>query len=207
MVGGLIGAAGSAGAGLLALSDVNAKTEITPLSKDFSAGADPYGIDYATQVANDNDEAAKKKRQEQIRPFQDAFASMGQSMQGGMNTAVNPITGQPWVMSDERSKYGQMISDERAKSGASQMVSGLDPYAFRYKDPERHGEGQHVGIMAQDLERSPAGRTVVEQGADGLKRVNTPKLTMLNSAALAAQDDRMREIERMVASLGKRRAA
>jgi hypothetical protein len=112
------------------------------------------------------------------------------------------------VMSDKRAKDYYAVSDEKAKRDAGQMVDKLDPYAFKYKDPERHGAGQHFGIMAQDLERSEAGRTVVEEGPDGLKRVNTPKLTMLNSAALAQYDDRLGELEKRIARMGgKKRAA
>jgi len=211
MIGGAIGAAGS----LMAMSDVNAKEDIVALSpggensgmagmigrgqaeaaarqnmiggpRDFTGdNADPYGINFGA------DKDPKKK-------------SFLQGIGGALGNFGGAMMGQPMMMSDERSKYA--VSDEAAKKEAGKMVAGLDPYAFNYKDPERHGAGRHIGVMAQDLEKSPAGRTVVEEGPDGMKRVNTPKLTMLNSAALAQYDDRIGELEKRIASMGGRAA-
>lgn len=66
-------------------------------------------------------------------------------------------------------------------------------YEYAYRDPERHGEGRYVGPMAQDLEHLPG---VVEQGEDGTKAINAPRLTLANTAAVSEQQRRLDEIER-----------
>lgn len=84
-------------------------------------------------------------------------------------------------------------SDERAKNSGGKM-SAMDVfrktpgYSYEYK----HGmmgapgtaPGKHFGPMAQDLEKTPAGKSVVKPGPDGMKRVDTSRLALLQSAAL-----------------------
>jgi hypothetical protein len=48
--------------------------------------------------------------------------------------------------------------------------------------------------MAQDLEKSPVTRSTVETGPDGMKRVNTGRLALVNTAAIA---DQQRDIQQM----------
>ncbi len=66
-------------------------------------------------------------------------------------------------------------------------------YEYAYRDPERHGEGRYVGPMAQDLEHLPG---VVEEGSDGTKAINAPRLTLANTAAVSEQQRRLDELER-----------
>jgi hypothetical protein len=53
------------------------------------------------------------------------------------------------------------------------FLNKLQAYGFNYKDKE-HGEGRQYGIMAQDLERSAVGDTIVEDGQEG-KVIDTRK--------------------------------
>ena len=46
------------------------------------------------------------------------------------------------------------------------LLNNLTPYKFNYKD-EHHGEGDRVGVMAQDLEKSPAGNDMVIDTDEG----------------------------------------
>lgn len=99
------------------------------------------------------------------------------------------------AMSDQRSK--QYLSDEQAK-GATSYLRPVRPVSYEYK-PEilARGEGDpgpQYGLLAQDLARTPQGASVVERGQDGLLRVQTPQLLMLNTAADAEQQA---EIERL----------
>ena len=55
-------------------------------------------------------------------------------------------------------------------------------YEYSYKDPQADGAGRYVGPMAQDLEHLPG---VVEQGPDGKKAINAPRLTLANTAAVS----------------------
>jgi len=95
-------------------------------------------------------------------------------------------------------EYGaqQMMSDERAKEAlhSAEMSPG---YSYRYKDPETHGEGEHFGPMAQDLARTPAGRSTLSKDENGMLRVDTGKLALVDHAGLG-------ELARQVAELKQR---
>jgi hypothetical protein len=90
------------------------------------------------------------------------------------------------LMSDEESKDRGRIRE--GDGLASEVFRKTPGYAYEYKD-EFQGQpgtepGQQYGIMAQDLERSRMGRTVVDEDENGMKRVDTERLTLLNSAGI-----------------------
>jgi hypothetical protein len=94
------------------------------------------------------------------------------------------------------------LSDMRAKTdvedgsaGVRRMLHSLEPASYRYRDPARHGEGQHVGIMAQDLERTPEGQSMVVETPEG-KGIDGGKLAGALAAATADMNRRLEEIER-----------
>lgn len=92
-----------------------------------------------------------------------------------------------------------LLSDERTKRNlapgnlaASQAVGELDPYTFEYEAGLGQPAGQHVGIMAQDLEKvAPQAVIDTPQG----KMVNTAQGTGLALAATADHEQRMRDME------------
>src|SRR5688572_32133334 len=78
---------------------------------------------------------------------------------------------------------GAIGSDVRGKDNvqasgltATEVVGGLRPITYEYK-PGFGEPGQRVGIPAQDLERTPAGASIV---------MNTPHGKMLDAGQLAA---------------------
>lgn len=79
--------------------------------------------------------------------------------------------------------------DDEAGEDAVGAMRELEPATFEYKDEFKGapgaGDGEYTGIMAQDLEKTPAGRGAVMTGPDGMKRVDGAKLSTLNSAALS----------------------
>lgn len=99
------------------------------------------------------------------------------------------------------------LSDERAKTDITSLDSlaehlrGAPGYRYRYK--EGVGEDpsvEHAGPMAQDLERGPFGRALVKKGPDGLRRVDTSRLSLVNHAALAGMRS---ELDALKAQLEK----
>lgn len=98
-----------------------------------------------------------------------------------------------------------MLSDERAKTDISPLdaigdhLRGAPGYRYRYK--EGVGEDtsvEHAGPMAQDLERGPFGKALVRKGPDGLRRVDTGRLTLVNHAALASMRGELDRIRSML---------
>jgi hypothetical protein len=75
----------------------------------------------------------------------------------------------------------------KANKKLADMLDKLQPYEYEYKDTSLPGtsEGRNIGIMAQDLEKSEAGRELVKNTPDG-KVIDTKKTF---SAMLAAQAD------------------
>lgn len=98
-----------------------------------------------------------------------------------------------------------LFSDERVKTnvektdgkGALQAILATTPSEWDYREPEKHGAGRQFGQMAQDWERTPLGKTVVNHAPDGTKMVDTRRIAVLNTAAIG-------ELARQVKALGGR---
>lgn len=122
-------------------------------------------------------------------------ASNSQKTWGGL------ITGAAGAMfSDIRAKEDidpivAMAADPEANDDALEPVNG---YSYRYKanvaDALGTDRGKRAGVMAQELEQSPAGREVVfDRG--GLKALDMPKAVSFSLAANAGLDKRLRLVE------------
>ncbi len=92
-------------------------------------------------------------------------------------------------------------SDERLKTEISEggddideMLDGLRAKRYRYKD-EKWGQGSRVGIMAQDMERSRAGRDVVRDKPDG-KELDINAALSAALASSARLNERLRKLEK-----------
>lgn len=85
-----------------------------------------------------------------------------------------------------------MFSDERlkeniakvSKADLEEMKPFLKAFAFNYKNDE-HGNGEWVGVMAQDLEKSKLGKSLVFENEYGFKQIHLPKLLSLFLATMA----------------------
>lgn len=72
-----------------------------------------------------------------------------------------------------------------APSPIQETLRTTQPYAFNYKPGYGEDPGQrHVGIMAQDLEKTPAGSTLVREGPKG-KMIDGKQAVGFNLAAAA----------------------
>lgn len=94
------------------------------------------------------------------------------------------------ALSDRRQKR----DIKKAGKDAERFLDGLKPYRFRYTD-ERHGKGEQLGIMAQDLEATPLGKQAVVDTSAG-KVVHGAKLATALAAATSQLHKRMKRLER-----------
>ena len=108
---------------------------------------------------------------------------------GGLISGGSQLAGAS-MKSDERLK--DEITDARDDIDA--MLDSLRPVGWKYKDP-KHGAGRWSGIIAQDMERTPAGRQIVRDAPDG-KELDTTKALSATLAATARLNERLRELER-----------
>ncbi len=86
-------------------------------------------------------------------------------------------------------------------------------YSYEYKDPEKNGRGRFYGPMAQDLLKTPAGRSAVVRQPDGSLGVDTGRLSLTNTSAIGEQqrrqdyvDERVSALEQLLAEEPPRRA-
>lgn len=93
---------------------------------------------------------------------------------------------------------GQGVSDRNAKTNIEEInpndfLNSLTGYEYNYKDEDRFGEGEQVGIMAQDLEKV-APQAVLED-EDGTKMIDYNKLGAPILAALASLNQKVNALE------------
>lgn len=96
-------------------------------------------------------------------------------------------------------------SDERSKNiedtppDMDKFLETLKPLMFKYKDENSAGaaRGENVGVVAQDVEKTPVGKTMVKNTSEG-KMLDMQKGFGVILAALAALHDKDKELEKQV---------
>jgi hypothetical protein len=95
---------------------------------------------------------------------------------------------------------GMVASDRRGKTDirsgdddATALLDSLRAYSYRYRD-DANGKGPQLGVMAQDLERSAAGRQAVIDTPNG-KMVHGAKLAGALAAASSQMHQRLKKLE------------
>jgi hypothetical protein len=125
----------------------------------------------------------------------------GSAINNGLSSAGDTLSG--WG-SDAASAIGDMFSDknlkEDIKPGSFDIQKFLDsvsPQSYNYK-PKAQALGMpstpQTGVMAQDLEKTPAGRNLVENTPDG-KMVDYSKAGPTMLAAIADLHKRTKALE------------
>lgn len=96
--------------------------------------------------------------------------------------------------SDRAAKKRIKHADEKVEK----LLDAIHPYEYEYKDPKTPttAPGKHLGIMAQDLELSDAGKTmVIDTGKKGGKMVDLKRAIMAALAGAANLNRRLRAVE------------
>jgi len=104
------------------------------------------------------------------------------------------------LISTAGSVVGAIFSDRRLKKdikpagkAVDSFIGALKDYRFKYKDP-KHGEGDTFGVMAQDLEKSKIGKSLVMNLPEG-KAIDTAKGYGAVLAAIHRIDERLGRVE------------
>jgi len=81
-------------------------------------------------------------------------------------------------LSDKRAKFN--VEDAKKTLDIMKIAKVVKPVSFEYKkeivSKGKGGPGEHVGVMAQDLEKTPLASAVLT-GEDGLKRIDNNQLS------------------------------
>lgn len=103
--------------------------------------------------------------------------------QSGRNSALigQGVQGAATFFSDERLKtnISPVTSEEK-----SEMKSLLKAFHYNYTQ-DSHGRGDWIGVMAQDLEKSKLGRTLVDEDESGHKTISLRKVMSMFLATMA----------------------
>jgi hypothetical protein len=114
-----------------------------------------------------------------VKPEGSFIDKWGNAIVGGMGAMMK---------SDRRAKT-DIVEDE---DDAQRAVEKLRSYRYRYKD-KRDGEGEQLGVMAQELEKGPLKHAVID--TPGGKVVHGAKLAGANTALIAGLARRVRDLE------------
>ena len=143
-------------------------------------------------LANQGAQLTEQQMAQQNKQFYDNLsfqrAMQNQQMTMGIVGGALGAAGSAMAVSDRRAK----ASIESGREGLRELLGKLTAQEWDYRD-ERHGHGRHIGVMAQDLERSRLGREMVIETPEG-KMVDTKRMT---AAALAAAAELNRRVERL----------
>lgn len=204
------GAGGAAVAQGVATSDIRAKTDIRPAGDEVAETLRRLGVKPSFEETYHPRGVIPKRQMPPTivldRSGRSVVSDVASGQQGsgysqaqafakhyGIGTPVEPA---PRSVTSQA--FETPLADLRAASSS----------AYEYKNPERHGEGTHVGPMAQELEQTPAGASTVVTQPDGTKAVDTDRLSLLNTSALGGvqrnQDDfasRMAEVDKQIAEI------
>lgn len=102
------------------------------------------------------------------------YGQMGQAQaanaMGGFNTLTNLAglgIGAKMAFSDASFSDAALKENiKKAEVDIDDLLTNLTPYEFNYKD-QAHGKGTFYGVLAQDLEKSKAGKTLVVDKKEG----------------------------------------
>jgi hypothetical protein len=154
-------------------------------STDLNAALQKYGLDigkYGTDVS------AQGGKYGVDAGIENQQSMNWMNMLGTLFSAAAPVAGV--ALSDETAK-----TDIKDGYGILEQVTKVvNPKTFKYKP----GVGEdstapRVGVMAQDLEKTPLASTV-KTGEDGMKRVDTAQLSLGNTAMISELSQKLDKV-------------
>lgn len=171
------------------LSDVNVKTGVS--------GGNAMMGSYLDSLEKQGAPNTTPSSGQPLMPAPAAPKSSSAGGGGGMSSMMSMFGG-------GGSGGGGIMSDEDTKtdiSKAGDLLDHLQAYSYHYKQSVEGEQGappgEHVGIMAQDLQKSDEGKDLVMKGEDGVLRVpyGSPRMQEVLLAGQAYLNSRMNKIE------------
>lgn len=85
-------------------------------------------------------------------------------------------------------------------SEIQEFLDGIHPYSFKYKNPEDGSpvapvDDRYLGVMAQDVEKTPTGNTLVKTDNRGKKMLEVAPMMSALAASAAYLNDRVKKLE------------
>lgn len=181
----------------IGIAGQNAQMQQQNALANMNAQLQMMGMDDARRNAFLQQMMQMNQNEMAARMGQEATAAGIPSQSSQMMQAAGPIIAAA-AMSDKRAKKN--IRDGGAD--VDEMLDGLKATSYEYKDgvDKRYtgdlGDGRRIaGFLAQDLERSKAGKSIVSDTPDGKKVVDVRGGMFAALAAAARLNERVRELE------------
>lgn len=131
--------------------------------------------------------------------WEDTGSMLGQALSSRGSNGGSSSDQMDVLMSDERGKTSKALLSEASNR---ENLGKLHAYEYRYKPEVAARIGQdtepRVGIMAQDLERAPAGKGAVMNTEEG-KAIDVNRGLSFALAAAAGLDKRVKDLEKQKA--------
>jgi len=179
------------------LSDSNYRDDGTGKGMLQSAISEMSDKDKKENIKKEDKEYTKKA----TKSVKEELANIKKAVKGrGVNRALKANGFKITSASDEKSKKNVKESDMSPKS----FLDALQAYSYDYKDPSAPGagEGKHLSVMAQDLEKAgPVGKSAVLDTPNG-KMVDYGKLSGAMLASQAHLNERLSKIEGLTKKSG-----
>lgn len=168
--------------------------------------------DIANRQEMHNKALIQQQFQNQISKASGVSGALGNQAQGYMQrgaataqASANRAAGSRQLLLGGISAAGQIGSaasdinnkkniSDMDESKVEEMLDNIQGYEYDYKDSDKYGEGRHIGPMAQDLEKSEIGRSMVKDTESG-KMVDGGKMSMTLAAYVKKLKDRVEELE------------
>lgn len=122
-------------------------------------------------------------------------ADRAQQAQAGVIGAAGSMLA---AFSDERLKKDIAPADGEVRD----FIKAIEPYRFKYKSHRHGASGEHFGVMAQDLEKSEMGKSLVVEVPGEGKAIDTVRGFGAVLAAMRHIDKRLEQVESKRRSFG-----
>lgn len=158
---------------------MNASGAVTEGRRGAAASQNQY--DFETQKGNANLEKDKAAGDMQ------AGGQAGGAAAGAVAAGLGALA----MFSDKRAKHKILEGDKDVDA----FLRTLKPYSYEYKD-KAHGTGKKTSVMAQDLEKTSLGETLVSRDKPtGLRKVDYAKALPVMLASMGRLSDRLEKAE------------
>ena len=187
---------------VIAAALISAAASMAKAEADKKASSQSGGNNYQVDIKTPGESGPQMKIEDYKSPDSGSGGNANGALIDAGSGVLQSVVNSKMQSSDERLKNIFGENEDIIK-----LFSKINAIEFKYNDKahdipggEEKGidEDLHLGIKAQDLEKSPLTASAVSEDENGNKIVDTKELTMVNSAVLSEICKRLEAIEKVL---------
>lgn len=187
---------------VVAAALISAAASMAKAEADKKASSQSGGNNYQVDIKTPGESGPQMKIEDYKSPDSGSGSNTNGALIDAGSGVLQSVVNSKMQSSDERLKNIFGENEDIIK-----LFSKINAIEFKYNDKahdipggEEKGidEDLHLGIKAQDLEKSPLTASAVSEDENGNKIVDTKELTMANSAVLSEICKRLEAIEKVL---------